>query len=82
MDFVTLREFRTQPGKIWMKLTKEHELVVTRNGKPFALLTETYPTSFDEDLARVRRARFAGGGDRVPRAGRGARAGQSFVRGS
>ena len=44
MDFVTLREFRTQPGKIWEKLTKEHELVVTRNGKPFALLTETSPT--------------------------------------
>jgi len=58
MEFVTLREFRTQPGKIWEKLNKEHELVVTRNGKPFALLTETSPTSLDEDLARVRRARF------------------------
>jgi hypothetical protein len=58
MDFVTLREFRTQPGKIWEKLTKEHELVVTRNGKPFALLTETSPTSLDADLARLRRARF------------------------
>ena len=58
MDFVTLREFRTQPGKIWEKLTKEHELVVTRNGKPFALLTETSPTSLDQDLARLRRARF------------------------
>ncbi|MDN5850478.1 MAG: type II toxin-antitoxin system Phd/YefM family antitoxin [Nitrococcus sp.] len=58
MDFVTLREFRTQPGKIWEKLTKQHELVVTRNGKPFALLTETSPTSLDEDLAHLRRARF------------------------
>lgn len=58
MDFVTLREFRTRPGEIWEKLTKEHELVVTRNGKPFALLTETSPTSLDEDLARLRRARF------------------------
>ena len=58
MDFVTLREFRTQPGKVWEKLAKEHELVVTRNGKPFALLTETTPTSLDEDLANLRRARF------------------------
>jgi len=58
MDFVTLREFRTQPGKIWEKPTKKHELVVTRNGKPFALLTETSPTSLDKDLAGLRRARF------------------------
>lgn len=58
MDFVTLRDFRTQPGKVWKKLAKARELVVTRNGKPFALLTETTPTSLDEDLASLRRARF------------------------
>ncbi len=58
MDFVSLREFRTQPSKVWEKLAKEHELVVTRNGKPFALLTETTPTSLDEDVASLRRARF------------------------
>lgn len=58
MDFITLREFRTQPGKVWKKLAKARELIVTRNGKPFALLTETTPTSLDEDLANLRRARF------------------------
>lgn len=58
MDFVTLREFRTQPGKVWKKLTKARELVVTRNGKPFALLAETTPTNLDEDLANLRRVRF------------------------
>ena len=31
---------------------------MTRNGKPFALLAETTPTSLDEDLANLRRARF------------------------
>jgi hypothetical protein len=58
MDFITLREFRTQPGKVWKKLAKARELIVTRNGKPFALLTETTPTSLDEDLANLRRVRF------------------------
>ena len=50
MDFITLREFRTQPGKVWKKLAKVRELVVTRNGKPFALLTETRPTKLEDDL--------------------------------
>lgn len=57
MDFVTLREFRTQPGKVWKKLAKARELVVTRNGKPFALLTETSPTKLEDDLRALRRAK-------------------------
>lgn len=58
MDFITLRDFRTQPGKVWKKLARARELVVTRNGKPFALLTGTTPTTLDDDLANLRRARF------------------------
>ena len=57
MDFVTLREFRTQPGKVWKKLAKARELVVTRNGKPFALLTETSSTKLEDDLRALRRAK-------------------------
>lgn len=57
MDFITLREFRTQPGKVWKKLAKVRELVVTRNGKPFALLTETSPTKLEDDLRALRRAK-------------------------
>lgn len=58
MDFVTLHDLRTQPNKVWKKLARARELVVTRNGKPFALLTETTPTSLDEDLATLHRLRF------------------------
>ncbi len=50
MDFVSVRDFRTQPGEVWKKLAQQHELVVTRNGKPFAILTETSPTSLYADL--------------------------------
>lgn len=57
MDFITLREFRTQPGRVWKKLAKMRELVVTRNGKPFALLTETTSTRLEDDLRALRRAK-------------------------
>ena len=58
MDFISIREFRTQPGKIWEKLARDHQMVVTRNGKPFAILTETSPTDLETDLQNLRRARF------------------------
>ena len=59
MDFVTLREFRTSPGKVWEKLAAEQELVVTRNGRPFAILTETSGPELEQDLKGVRAARAA-----------------------
>lgn len=58
MDFVTVREFRTQPGKVWKKLEAGKELVVTRNGKPFALIMYTEPDRVEENLRALRRARF------------------------
>lgn len=58
MDFVTLRDLRTQPSKVWKKLARARRLVVTRNGKPIALLTETTPTRLDEDLVALDRLRF------------------------
>jgi len=58
MDFISIREFRIQPGKVWKKLAKDHQLVVTRNGKPFAILTETSPAGLETDLQDLRRARF------------------------
>ena len=57
MDFITVEELRSQPTSVWKKLAKAHELVVTRNGKPFALLTETSPTKLEDDLRALRRAR-------------------------
>lgn len=57
MDFVTVREFRTEPGKVWQKLEAEKELVITKNGKPFALLTATMPNTLEDDLKALRRAR-------------------------
>ena len=43
MDFVTIREFRSRPAEVWDRLEREKELVINRNGKPFAVLTRTQP---------------------------------------
>jgi hypothetical protein len=38
MDFVTVRELRSESAKIWAKLEAGEEMAITRNGKPFAIL--------------------------------------------
>ncbi len=58
MDFVTVREFRTQPAKVWKKLEAGKDIVVTRNGKPFALLTFTEPDRVEENILAIRQARI------------------------
>lgn len=58
MNSVSVLDFRTEPGVVWQKLAQQHELVVTRNGKPFAVLTETNPTTIDRDLQAQRGVRF------------------------
>lgn len=65
MDFVTVREFRTEPAKVWAKLAAEKELVITKNGKPFAVLTATEPQRLEEDLKQIRRARALGAVERM-----------------
>ena len=38
MDFVTTNELRRESGKVWKKLERCKEIIVTRNGKLVALL--------------------------------------------
>jgi len=58
MDFVTVRELRAESAKVWEKLEAGEEVVVTRNGKPFALILHTEPNRLEETLRAVRAARF------------------------
>jgi antitoxin (DNA-binding transcriptional repressor) of toxin-antitoxin stability system len=39
MKFITVRDLRTRPAKIWAELPSSGEMVITNNGKPIALLT-------------------------------------------
>jgi len=58
MDFVTVRELRAESAKVWDKLEAGEEVVITRNGKPFALLVHTEPTEVEEKLRALRWAHF------------------------
>ncbi len=57
MKFVTVRDLRGRSAEIWRELAVEHELVVTSNGKPIAILTATSKDTFEQSLREVRRAR-------------------------
>lgn len=67
MDFINVRELRVQPGVVWKRLAEEGELVLTRHGKPFAILTGTTPAGLEQDLHDLRAARFGRALDAVRR---------------
>ena len=57
MKFVTVRDLRGRSAEVWRELAVEHEMVVTSNGKPIAILTATSEETFEQSLREVRRAR-------------------------
>ena len=57
MKFVTVRDLRGRSAEVWRELAVEHEMVVTSNGKPIAILTSTSEETFEQSLREVRRAR-------------------------
>jgi len=59
MDYVTVRELREKSGEIWQRIEAGEEFVVTRNGKPFALLVHTEPQAVEDTLRALRLARMA-----------------------
>ena len=57
MKFTSIRDFRSQPKKIWKELKKDNEMVMTFNGKPFALLTPLSENNFEETILTIRKAK-------------------------
>ena len=57
MEFVTVRDLRGQPGRVWQLLAEEKELVVTSNGRPIAVLSSVEGADLEQTLGAVRRAR-------------------------
>jgi prevent-host-death family protein len=58
VDYVTVRELREKSGDIWQRVEAGEEFVVTRNGKPFALLVHTEPAAVEEKLRALRLQAF------------------------
>jgi antitoxin (DNA-binding transcriptional repressor) of toxin-antitoxin stability system len=57
MKFVSIRDFRNQTARIRKELAVEHEIVVTANGKPMAILADVDEESVEKRLEALRRER-------------------------
>ncbi len=58
MKFLSVRDFRNRPGKVW-KALKDDDFVVTANGKPVGLLIGVPDAELETSILALRRARAA-----------------------
>lgn len=56
MKFITVRDLRSSPAKVWKDLPVEKEMIITNNGKPVALLTPVSDQNMESTLRAVRKA--------------------------
>lgn len=57
MRFVTIRDLRGNTARLRRDLREDREIVLTANGRPFALMTPVEPDTVEEELLAIRRAR-------------------------
>jgi len=57
MNFMTVRDLRSQPRYVWETLAKEREVIITNNGKPTALMVPISDSDFEATLKAMRLAR-------------------------
>ena len=57
MVFYSVRDLRTEPKKMWEKLSEGEDVVITNNGKPSALMIDIPEDGFEEVVRAVRQAR-------------------------
>ena len=57
MDFISVRQLRTESAAVWEALAAAKDLVITSNGKPIAVLSATSAEELEASLAALRQAR-------------------------
>jgi antitoxin (DNA-binding transcriptional repressor) of toxin-antitoxin stability system len=57
MKFITIRDLRSNTARLRKDLRTENEIIVTANGRPFAVMTPVGPDSVEEEVRAIRRAR-------------------------
>ena len=65
MKFVSVRELRARTAAIRRELDEHHDIVLTTNGRPFAILSGADPENLEQQLLALRRARARLALDRV-----------------
>ena len=57
MKFLSVRDLKTKSSQVWKDLPKQKEMIVTSNGRPIALLSNSNENNLEEVLTAFRRAR-------------------------
>ena len=57
MKFITIRDLRSSTARLRKDLKTDREIVVTANGRPFAVMTRVEPDGVEEEILAIRRAR-------------------------
>ena len=65
MEFYSARELRTNTKSIWENLAKDNDVVITNNGKPYALMVGIPEGRFDETIRALRQAKAIAAMDRM-----------------
>jgi antitoxin (DNA-binding transcriptional repressor) of toxin-antitoxin stability system len=58
VTYIAVKDLK-QGGRLWEKLSSERELVVTRDGRPCAILVSVENDDVEDSLAAIRRALFS-----------------------
>jgi hypothetical protein len=58
MTYVAVQDLK-RSRTLWDRLAREHELVVTRDGKPCAILIGVVPENVEDSLTEIRRSLFS-----------------------
>ena len=66
MDYLAVKDLK-KSRELWEKLATERELVITRDGRPSALMISISPETVEESLREIRRALFSAAVTRVRR---------------
>lgn len=56
MVFCTVRDLRTHPREVWKTLAEKHEVIITNNGRPNALMIEIDDENFEDVLISIRQS--------------------------
>ena len=67
MKFLSVRDLRGKAAEVWRRLPAEHELVVTNNGRPVAILSSVAEGNVEDELAAIRQARAVAAVNRLQR---------------
>lgn len=65
MKFLSIKELRSNTARLRRDLEAEREVIITANGRPFAVMTRVDPDGVEEELLAIRRARARGALTRI-----------------